>query len=167
MDMSYLPEGLHPVLGAANDTTALTTGVCNPINLEEMSMLYIVVAIQHAGSGAAVLQPEMKSGSGGTLTAVTATMEIWSNDNTATSSMTKETAGTSYTCTADANNVLVVFRVDPASLITNTAGAASTRYNYVGLYVSGGGSSSDEASVLYLCELKHKRSVANIPDLLA
>jgi len=161
------PESCKIVVGAVNlATSSLTTGVADLVCLKNVHRATIFVAIDCAAGGATVLQPERATDVAGTgLVDIATVVQIWINEDIATSdTLVRQTDATSVTLTGDTNDKLVVFQINPATLITNTAGSAPTFFDCLGIYDSSGGESTDKATVIY--ELWERYQQATPPSAI-
>jgi hypothetical protein len=160
--MRTLTEELKTVVGAVPTlTNALTTGVADYVSLKNVKTARIIIIHDSAAAVATVWQPEMATDVSGTnKTAITNAVEIWSNEDISTSdTLVKQTAATSYTQTSDTNDKIIVFEIDPAKLISTTAGSAQTFYDCISIYASTG-SGSNRCTVLYELEMNYAESAS-------
>jgi hypothetical protein len=114
-----LPELFKPVMALENQTNAgALTG--DYVKASLCHMLYIVVSItQGAANTCALTIEQATTAGGGSTKAITNTVPIWSNlDTAASDTLTRRTDAVSYTTDAGVKNKIVIFQIDPSSLDT-------------------------------------------------
>lgn len=112
-----LPEYMKPVEAIAPQSNAgALTG--DYVKCSECDKLNIVVHITQANAATCALTIEQATtAAGGGSKAITTTVPIWSNlDTAASDTLVRRTDAVSYTTDAGVKNKMVVFQVDPAGL---------------------------------------------------
>ncbi len=112
-----LPEEFKIVEAMPNATDAAgRTG--DYVSLKNATMAWVVVYLTQGNAATVAISINQASAVAGTGTkAITETVPIWSNlDTAASDTLVRRTAAVSYTTDAGVKNKIVIFQIDPATL---------------------------------------------------
>lgn len=131
-----------------------------PISLKTVAdKLYVVCLVHPAGGAAMALVPQTDAlVAFGSAAVLTTAVRIWANEATATNdTLVEQTAAVNFTTTADANNKVVIFEIDPAEL---AAGEDCFRISVTNV------PNADAVSILYVYQPRYAGRVATSPTAL-
>lgn len=113
-----LPETFKIVDASAGPVTTNGGVTFDYVSLKNCHKAWIVLQFTQAVAHATVVQPKRATAVDGTGVAnIAHSAPIWANEDTATSdTFVAQTAGTSYTLTADIKKKQVIVEIDPAAI---------------------------------------------------
>jgi hypothetical protein len=140
--------------------TALTSTTTNGaltgdyVSLKNAKRVTVVVEMLQAAAHATVISINQASAVDGTGTKViTNVVPIWANEDVATTdTLVKQTSAVNYTITADTNNKLVVFQIDPATL------DMANSFDCITVKTTASSEVTDFASAVYYIETKYAQA---------
>lgn len=146
-----IPEIFKVVDASAGPVTTNGGVTCDYVSLKNCHKAWIILQFKQAVGHATVIQPKRATAVDGTGVANIATaVPIWANEDTATSdTLVAQTAGTSYTLTADVKAKQVVIEIDPAAL---------GDYDVLGCTVSDSSQATNFVAAQYLLQTRYPQA---------
>ena len=145
-----LPEYFKIVTAlAATTTNGALTG--DYVSLKNAKSCTIVVNLKQAAAHATAISVEQATKVDATGTKViTNAVPIWANEDISTTdTLVRQTDAVNYTITADANDKLIVFQIDPATL------DVANGFDCITVKTAASTEVSDFASAIYYIETKY------------
>ena len=151
--MFSLPENTK-IVQAITPTIGLAAAMnATPVSLKNCHRLYAVCHVSPVGGAAMAFVPQTDTlVAFASATALANTVRIWANEDVGTDdTLVEQTAAVNFTTTADVNNKLVIFEIDPANL---TAGEDCFRISITNV------PATDYVSVEYYMVPRHASRVS-------
>jgi len=127
------------------------------VSLKNCHRFYAIVSGTKGDGTAITLTPQRATDVAGTnVGALGATVQIWSNADTATTdTLVRQANALNFATAADANPLMVVFQIDPASLGETGGGVP---YDVVRVNKTTAGHANDRFSIVYLLDMRYEQA---------
>ena len=149
--MFNLPE-FCKIVQAIQPGSTSDSITCDYVSLKNVHKAWIIVSLTQVTGHATGIDPMQATAVAGTgAKAFVKTLDIWANENVATSdALVKKTSAITYNVVDDVANKQVIFEIDPAKM------DIANGFDVLGCTVDGSGV-ANYASIIYVLDVRYKQ----------